>query len=112
MPIIISVISASFSRELLEGTELFRSGFDGSQDHDMIPRLTSNAKCIVHVPKLMYYWRSHKGSVASDISAKPYAIAAAKGAVADHPDSLWLLRILRLRAPGHLKRYLRSNMRY
>lgn len=73
-----------FSRKLLEGTELFRSGFDGSQDHDMILRLTSNAKKVVHVPKLMYYWRSHKNSTASDISAKPYAIAAAKGAVADH----------------------------
>ena len=73
-----------FARELLEGTELFRSGFDGSQDHDMILRLTSNAKKVVHVPKLLYYWRSHKNSVASDISAKPYAIAAAKGAVADH----------------------------
>lgn len=73
-----------FARKLLEGTELFRSGFDGSQDHDMILRLTSNARKIVHVPKLMYYWRSHKASVASDISAKPYAIAAAKGAVADH----------------------------
>lgn len=73
-----------FSRELLEGTELFRSGFDGSQDHDMILRLTANAKKVVHVPKLLYYWRSHKASVASDISAKPYAIAAAKGAVADH----------------------------
>ena len=73
-----------FSRVLLEGTELFRSGFDGSQDHDMILRLTANAKKVVHVPKLLYYWRSHKQSVASDISAKPYAIAAAKGAVADH----------------------------
>lgn len=73
-----------FSRVLLEGTELFRSGFDGSQDHDMILRLTTNAKKVIHVPKLMYYWRSHKQSVASDISAKPYAIAAAKGAVADH----------------------------
>lgn len=73
-----------FARTLLEGTELFRSGFDGSQDHDMILRLTSNAKKVVHVPKLLYYWRSHKGSTASDISAKPYAIAAAKGAVADH----------------------------
>lgn len=73
-----------FSRKLLEGTELFRSGFDGSQDHDMILRLTSNAKNIVHVPKILYYWRSHKASVASDINAKPYAIAAAKGAVADH----------------------------
>ena len=73
-----------FSRRLLEGTELFRSGFDGSQDHDMILRLTSSARKVVHVPKLLYYWRSHKASTASDISAKPYAIAAAKGAVADH----------------------------
>lgn len=73
-----------FSRELLEGTELFRSRFDGSQDHDMILRLTSEAKHVVHVPKLLYYWRSHKGSVASDISAKTYAIEAARGAVADH----------------------------
>ena len=73
-----------FSRTLLEGTELFRSGFGGSQDHDMILRLTANARKVVHVPKLLYYWRSHKASTASDISAKPYAIAAAKGAVADH----------------------------
>lgn len=73
-----------FKRELLEGTELFRTQFDGSQDHDMILRLTANAKHIVHVPKLLYYWRSHKGSVASDISAKSYAIEAARGAVAAH----------------------------
>ncbi|MCD8038384.1 MAG: glycosyltransferase family 2 protein [Lachnospiraceae bacterium] len=76
-----------FARSLLEGTELFRSGFDGSQDHDMILRLTSKAKNVVHVPKLLYYWRSHKASTASDISAKPYAIAAAKGAVAAHLQS-------------------------
>ncbi|NTV77566.1 MAG: glycosyltransferase, partial [Clostridiales bacterium] len=75
---------SAFSRELLEGTELFRPQFDGSQDHDMILRLTSAAKNVVHVPKLLYYWRSHKGSVASDISAKTYAIEAARGAVADH----------------------------
>ncbi len=73
-----------FKRTLLEGTELFRTKFDGSQDHDMILRLTDAAEHIVHVPKLLYYWRSHAGSVASDISAKPYAIEAAKGAVADH----------------------------
>lgn len=73
-----------FSRTLLEGGELFRSQFDGSQDHDMILRLTDKAKCVVHVPKLLYYWRSHKASVASDISAKPYAIEGAKGAVAAH----------------------------
>ena len=73
-----------FARELLDGNELFRSKYDGSQDHDMILRLTDNAKRIVHVPRLMYYWRSHSGSVASGIDAKPYAIQAAKGAVAEH----------------------------
>ena len=73
-----------FARELLDGTELFRTRFDGSQDHDMILRLTDRAKNVVHVPKLLYYWRSHAGSVASGIDAKPYAVEAAKGAVADH----------------------------
>ncbi len=73
-----------FKRTLLEGTELFRPQFDGSQDHDMILRLTDKAEKIVHIPKLLYYWRSHAGSVASGIEAKPYAIEAAKGAVSEH----------------------------
>ena len=73
-----------FKKTLLDGTELFRTKFDGSQDHDMILRLTDRAEKIVHVPRLLYYWRCHSGSVASNISAKEYAIDAAKGAVADH----------------------------
>jgi hypothetical protein len=35
-------------------------------------------------PKILYYWRSHNGSTAKDISSKSYAIDAAKGAVTDH----------------------------
>ncbi len=73
-----------FSRKLLEGTMLFRPEFDGSQDHDMILRLTQVAKNVVHIPKILYYWRSHKGSVAGGIGAKTYAILAAKEAIADH----------------------------
>ncbi|MCM1188902.1 MAG: glycosyltransferase family 2 protein [bacterium] len=73
-----------FRRTLLEGNELFRTKYDGSQDHDMILRLTDNAEKIVHVPRLMYYWRSHSGSTAAGIEAKPYAIEAAKSAVAEH----------------------------
>ncbi len=73
-----------FKRTLLEGTELFRSQFDGSQDHDMILRLTDRAQKVVHIPRLMYYWRCHPASVASNIGAKTYAIDAARGAVADH----------------------------
>ena len=74
---------SAFKKSLLEGMELFRTQFDGSQDHDMILRLTAKAEHVAHVPKLLYYWRSHKGSVAADITAKSYAIDAAKGAVAD-----------------------------
>jgi GT2 family glycosyltransferase len=73
-----------FSRKLLEGTSLFRTEYDGSQDHDMILRLTSAAEHVVHVPKILYYWRSHKQSVASGIGAKTYAIDAAKRAISDH----------------------------
>lgn len=73
-----------FKRELLSETDLFRTEFDGSQDHDMILRLTSLANKVVHVPRILYYWRAHAGSVASSIEAKLYCIDAAKRAVADH----------------------------
>ena len=71
-----------FSAELIKKCGTFRSEYDGSQDHDMILRLTKEANNIVHVPMILYYWRSHAGSVASDINAKSYAIDAAKNAVA------------------------------
>lgn len=73
-----------FSADLVKKVGTFRSEFDGSQDHDMILRLTKAAEKIVHVPMILYYWRSHAGSVASDINAKSYAIDAAKNAVAAH----------------------------
>lgn len=80
-----------FKASLLEKTGLFRSEYDGSQDHDMIFRLTSAAKRIVHVPRILYYWRSHPASVASDINAKTYAIDAAKNAVKSHLEANGIL---------------------
>ena len=62
----------------------FRSEYDGSQDYDLILRLTEKAKQVVHVPRILYYWRSHERSVASDISAKPYTMVAAKTALKEH----------------------------
>ncbi len=75
---------SAFSRELLDEAGVFRSAYDGSQDHDMILRLTTKARKVYHVPKALYYWRSHKASVAQDINAKTYAVDAAKRAVHDH----------------------------
>ncbi len=76
-----------FRASLLEKTGLFRSEYDGSQDHDMILRLVAVAEKICHIPKILYYWRSHAGSVAANINAKTYAIDAAKGAVTAHLQS-------------------------
>lgn len=73
-----------FKSELLKETGLFRKEFDGSQDHDIILRLTEKAKNIVHIPKILYYWRSHPNSVAADINSKAYAVDAGKRAVKDH----------------------------
>lgn len=73
-----------FSRELLDRAGWFDHNYDGSQDYDIILRLTEQAKHIVHIPKVLYFWRSHPGSVASDISAKPYCITSAKKALNDH----------------------------
>lgn len=73
-----------FSRELLATTGLFRAECDGSQDHDLILRLTEVAKKIYHIPEILYYWRSHSNSVAGDISSKQYAIDSAKLAISDH----------------------------
>ena len=73
----------AFSAELIKTAGVFRQ-YDGSQDHDMILRLTAVAKRICHIPKVLYYWRSHPGSVASDISAKPYAVTAGKRVVKDY----------------------------
>lgn len=80
-----------FDRNLLEKAGGgFRSEFDGSQDYDMILRLTEQAERIVHIPKILYYWRSHANSVASGITAKPYTLDAAKRALSQHLERVGL----------------------
>ncbi len=79
-----------FSRSLMDKVGVFRSEFDGSQDYDMILRLTEQAEKIVHIPKILYYWRNHPGSVASDVSVKPYTMISAKKALAEHLERVGL----------------------
>lgn len=75
-----------YSRHLLKQVGPYRKACDGSQDHDMVLRLTEKANCIVHIPKVLYYWRVHKNSVSSGVENKSYAIDAAKKAVMDHVE--------------------------
>lgn len=73
-----------FSKQLLNKVGGFDKRFDGSQDYDLILRLTECAENIVHVQKVLYFWRAHENSVAQDINAKAYALTAAKDALEAH----------------------------
>jgi len=75
-----SVIRTSLARSLGG----FRDGFDGSQDHDLVLRVTENSRRIVHIPKVLYHWRIVPGSTAGDSDAKPYSWEAGRRAVDEH----------------------------
>ncbi len=73
-----------FRASLIDKVGGLRTKYDGSQDHDMILRLTSASEKIVHIPELLYFWRSHKNSVAMDIGSKMYAVESGINLVKDH----------------------------
>jgi O-antigen biosynthesis protein len=65
----------------------FRSEYDGSQDWDLILRVTELARRVVHIPRVLYHWRTVSTSVASggDV-VKPFAYAAGTRALQSHCD--------------------------
>ena len=71
-------------RELLEQVGGFRPEYDGAQDFDLVLRLTEKAKCVVHIPKILYHWRSHDASTATNPMSKLYAYEAGRRAVEAH----------------------------
>ncbi len=66
----------------------FREGFDGSQDHDLVLRVTERARSIIHVPEILYHWRAHDGSTAQLSGQKPFAHEAGRKAVQEHCDRI------------------------
>jgi O-antigen biosynthesis protein len=61
----------------------FREGFDGSQDHDLMLRVTEQTSHVGHVPDVLYAWRMVPGSTAVSAGFKPLAQDAGRRAVAD-----------------------------
>lgn len=66
-----------YRRSLVEEIGGFREGFEGSQDYDLVLRLTERTQHIRHIPRVLYHWRIHAGSVTSTSEQKPYAYVAA-----------------------------------
>ena len=73
-----------FRRSLITRIGAFRSGFDGSQDYDLILRATEAAREVVHIPETLYHWRVVEESTAGSLEAKPYTVDSARKAVEEH----------------------------
>ncbi len=74
-------------RALVEEVGGFDAGFEGSQDWDLVLRVTERARAVAHVPRVLYHWRMLEGSAAGGgEEAKPWAYKAGVRAVQAHCD--------------------------
>jgi GT2 family glycosyltransferase len=74
-------------RSLVERLGGLRSDYDGSQDYDLVLRVSDETDRIAHIPDSLYSWRQHERSAASAGDNKPWAWMAAQRALGD-----WLAR--------------------
>ena len=70
-------------RSLVDDLGGLRTGYDGSQDYDLLLRATERTERIGHVAKPLYSWRMTERSTATSSDAKPEADDAGRRALAD-----------------------------
>jgi GT2 family glycosyltransferase len=59
----------------------FRTGFDGSQDHELFLRITDSTSRVAHIADVLYTWRMVPSSSALNADAKPGAATARRAAI-------------------------------
>ena len=76
-------------RSLVDEVGGFRAEFEGSQDWDLVLRVTERARAVVHVPNVLYHWRMLDSSTAANgEAAKPYAYEAGTRALQEHCERI------------------------
>lgn len=70
-------------RSLFDALGRLREGYEGAQDHDLLLRLSERTTRVVHIPRVLYHWRSLPSSTASAASVKSYVSVSSQRAVAD-----------------------------
>jgi O-antigen biosynthesis protein len=73
-------------RALVEEVGGFDQEFEGSQDWDLVLKVTERARAVAHVPRVLYHWRILDTSAAAAAAAKPWAFEAGQRAVQAHCD--------------------------
>ena len=76
------------NRNLVEVLGGSRQEFDGAQDYDFNFRCTEQARKVHHIPKVLYHWRCHMNSTASNPESKMYAFEAGARAIKAHYDRM------------------------
>jgi O-antigen biosynthesis protein len=77
-----------FRRSLVEEVGGFDGDYEGAQDWDLVLRVTERARKVVHVPRVLYHWRSIPTSAAAGGDVKPWAFEAGKRAVQAHCERI------------------------
>ena len=70
-----------YRRAIVNQVGGFRMGYEGSQDYDLVLRLTEKTDRIFHISKILYHWRLHSRSTSSGAVTKPYASRTARQAL-------------------------------
>jgi O-antigen biosynthesis protein len=60
-------------KTVIEKVNGFRKGYEGSQDYDLLLRVTDFTDKIEHIPDILYSWRKVPGSTATNYDQKGYA---------------------------------------
>jgi glycosyltransferase involved in cell wall biosynthesis len=71
-------------RKLVQEVGKFRPEFDGSQDYDLLLRISERTNRIVHIPRVLYHWRRSLNSSASNVRQKPGQLDASVRAIEEH----------------------------
>ena len=78
-------------RSLVEEVGGFDPAFEGSQDWDLVLKVTERARAVLHIPRVLYHWRMLETSAAGGgEAAKPWAFEAGKRAVQAHCERIGL----------------------
>ena len=77
-----------YRSEIVRSIDGFRPGLEGSQDHDLALRIIieSMPDQIIHIPRVLYHWRIHSQSTASDPTSKNYTTEKGQRAIQNYLD--------------------------
>lgn len=91
-------------RSLYSDVGGFDTATDGTQDWDLLLKISERTQRVHHIPQVLYHWRMAPGSAAGAYAAKPYVFERQLIAVKNHLERLGIAQPTVDFAPtGHIR---------